>query len=448
MPKPVVSDSELLSAVYKYAAHCSLEPGWLFCETAGGVHSPAPSGSSQADLYRPLRAPAILIGDSKLGGISATVSAFESLRMRGYDVEAVLLFKDETYNNHIYLNSYFEKLGIPCTAIRKPPSRESEDVDDSKAMLGYFSAMERSHAIRDIVKHLATRHSQRMTQLESMSQDAHDTIWYPFTQQKLLPPENITAIDSASGDFFQTFKSDPTPSNRRKRDSPPGNLQASFDGSASWWTQGLGHANPQLTLAAAYAAGRYGHVMFAEAVHAPALQLAKMLLKGSANPRLSRVFYSDNGSTGTEVAVKMALRAARLRYGWDANEELGILGLKGSYHGDTIGAMDCSEPGVYNEKIEWYKGKGYWFDFPTVKMENGEWKVDVPEAMQDAVGPSLTIKSFASIFNFEERDKSSLARRYEAYITSTLERLQKEGKKFGALMLEPVVLGAGGMLFV
>ena len=53
----------------------------------------------------------------------------------------------------------------------------------------------------------------------------------------------------------------------------------------------------------------------------------------------SRVFFSDNGSTGMEVALKMALRAAGKRYGWQGvdGHEVGVIGLKGGYHGDTVG---------------------------------------------------------------------------------------------------------------
>ncbi|OJD38104.1 adenosylmethionine-8-amino-7-oxononanoate aminotransferase [Diplodia corticola] len=493
--QPPMSDSQLQSLIHNYISRCSDKPGWLFCETAGGVHSPGPSGTSQADLYRPLRLPAILIGDSNLGGISATVSAFESLRIRGYDVEAVLLFKNEQYQNHEYLSTYFQKFGIPCISLRPPAERDPDEGREKRLMTAYYDGHFRSKVIKQLLKDLAKRHDQRFKSLATMSTEAYDTIWYPFTQQKLLTPQDITVIDSASGDHFQTFSADPparpasakgvadetaveerdaeeeyaeeeesahtAKMTRRQRfreardarkahvDLPkPSHLRPSFDGSASWWTQGLGHANPQLTLAAAYAAGRYGHVMFAEAVHQPALQLAQTLLKGSNNPRLSRVFYSDNGSTGTEVAVKMALRAARLRYGWGPREDLSILGLKGSYHGDTMGAMDCSEPGTYNEKIEWYRGKGFWFDFPTVKMTDSTWTVEIPAQLRDQLGDSTTFESLDDIFNVKARDRTKLGKLYEKFIVATLKGLQADGRKFGALMLEPVVLGAGGMLLV
>ncbi|KAK7697920.1 hypothetical protein SLS57_012536 [Botryosphaeria dothidea] len=473
-PQGVVSDASLLAKLHAAAMSFSATPGWLFCETAGGVHSPAPSGTSQADLYRPLRMPSILVADSRLGGISATISAFESLRIRGYDVEAVLMFKDDKYQNHNYLSNYFNTFGIPLKAINKPPERHTNPEKEQNIMLSYYRSMSKCHPIHETLQHLAKRHEQRLEGLESMSKEAHETIWYPFTQQKLLPPERITAIDSAYGDYFQTFSADvnktekdmegvkiPDPGKgdsalpwkeralaRAQRTVPtkPTILRASFDGSASWWTQGLGHANPQLTLAAAYAAGRYGHVMFAEAIHQPALQLAKMLLQGSQNPRLSRVFYSDDGSTAVEVAIKMALRAARVRYGWGPRDELGVLGLKGSYHGDTMGAMDASEPCIYNEKVEWYQGKGFWFDFPTVIMKNGTWTLEIPASLRSALGEPQTFVSLHDVFDVHARDASETGRAYEAYITRTLEDLQKQGKKFGALLIEPVVLGAGGML--
>jgi len=98
------------------------------------------------------------------------------------------------------------------------------------------------------------------------------------------------------------------------------------------------HAHPRLTVAAAEAAGRYGHVLFPSGTHAPALELAEKLLDTVGKGWAERVFYSDNGSTGMEVALKMALRASGRRYGWEGvvGENVGVIGLKGGYHGDTV----------------------------------------------------------------------------------------------------------------
>lgn len=433
----------MLLEITRYASHRALlGPGWLFVETAGGVHSPGPSGSTQADLYRQLRLPVILVGDSKLGGISQTISSFESLKIRGYDVELVCLFKEDSYQNYVYLTQYFAQRGVQVRTFSEPPARVNDSQEDVKSMKQYYEHVCQLPEVASITDLLAASHQRRISRLESMRAIARETIWYPFTQHTQLSQDKITVIDSAKGDYFQILGGVPTAG------TSGGDLllQPAFDGSASWWTQGLGHGSPALSLAAAYAAGRYGHVMFAEAVHEPALALAETLLVGMANPRLTRVFYSDNGSTGTEVAVKMALRASRLRYGWDAGEKLEVLGLRGSYHGDTIGAMNCSEPCVFNEKVEWYEGKGYWFDYPTVRCSDGVWRVRRSE--DTSGGQEDLFACLSDIFDLDARKQRGEAQVYETGIREVLLRLQSEGRRFGALLLEPVVLGAGGMLLV
>jgi dethiobiotin synthetase/adenosylmethionine--8-amino-7-oxononanoate aminotransferase len=391
------------------------------------------------------------VGDCKLGGISQTIAAFESLKIRGLDVHAVVMFQNEVYDNHSYLKDYFQKHdGIPVVSLASPPERHQDSATDQQAMCDYYRQVGESKTMAGILESLDQHHLQRIQRLESMSKTASQKIWYPFTQQKLLTPERISIIDSAYGDNFQVLKTTPkvvqNAASRHEEESSL--LEPAFDGSASWWTQGLGHGNPRLTLAAAYAAGRYGHVMFAEAIHEPALALAERLLQGMQNPRLTRVFFTDNGSTGCEVAVKMALRASRKRYGWAANDRIEILGLKGSYHGDTIGTMDCSEPSIFNEKVEWYQGKGFWFDFPSVWLRDGRWVVEIPEALREDLGACPDFDSLGDVFNVTAREKEEGYQAYKNYFRVTLERLHAQGRKFGALMLEPVVLGAGGMILV
>ncbi|KAE8149180.1 pyridoxal phosphate-dependent transferase [Aspergillus avenaceus] len=445
----VPHDNELVASVHKTLS------GWAgngvnfaLVETAGGVHSPGPNGNSQADLYRPLRLPIVLIADSRLGGISSSISAYESLLLRGYDVHSVLLFRDEYYKNHEYLLSYFQKKSIPLLSLPTPPSRPPmEDADalarDEEAMATYYGRVAQGSDIAGLLEQLTAKNAERIDRLESMADRAHTTIWYPFTQHHGMEAKDITPIDSAYDDYFQTYvRSDEV----SQSDS---SLRATFDGSASWWTQGLGHGNPDLALSAAYAAGRYGHVMFPGNIHEPALSLAELLVTSAGNPRLKKVFYTDNGSTGMEVAVKMGLRAACDRYGWNASQEqISILGLKGSYHGDTIGVMDCSEPSTFNQKVEWYRGRGYWFDFPQVKMSGGVWRVEMPEDLKEPLGADLEFPSLDSVFDVEERVQSAAGERYREYIRNTIHDLvHRQGMKFGSLIMEPIILGAGGMLF-
>jgi adenosylmethionine-8-amino-7-oxononanoate aminotransferase len=116
-----------------------------------------------------------------------------------------------------------------------------------------------------------------------------------------------------------------------------------LDGISSWWVNIHGHSHPALNEAIAAQAGRLEHVMFAGCTHPPAVDLAERLL--SLLPRgLSRVFYSDNGSTAVEVAVKMALQ-----YWINAGEprRRAFVTLHHAYHGDTVGAMSVSDESIF-----------------------------------------------------------------------------------------------------
>jgi dethiobiotin synthetase/adenosylmethionine--8-amino-7-oxononanoate aminotransferase len=391
----------------------------------------------------------VLVGDHRLGGIASTISAAESLIIRGYDIDAVVCFDDQSqYENADYLKKYFMDMGISAYKLQWIPNLQGVRAgtkEETEIMQDYYDTQSNSKMVKTIAGELTYRHSQRLANLATMPHRTEDKIWHPFTQHKhVKSAEDVLVFDSAYGDYFQIKhkggEKEPHVENQI--------LYPAFDGSASWWTQGLGHGNPRLALEAAYAAGRYGHVMFAGATHEPALTLAERILSGSPEgTRLRKVFYTDNGSTATEVGIKMALRASSKRYGWGSvKESIGVLGLKGSYHGDTIGAMDASEPCVFNEKVDWYRGRGFWFEYPTFKLKNGQWVVEPPKGMDEELGPAQTFENQDGIFDFATRGRSA---QYEAYIEKTLDELvRRQGKKFGALVLEPVVLGAGGMLFV
>lgn len=432
-----ISDDEIRASVYDELHSYADREGQALAvvEGAGGVLSPSPSGTPQADLYRPLRLPALLIGDHKLGGIGTTISAWESLHVRGYDVQGVALFSEHRYENYAYLRQYFADREVACYSIDPPPNRVTDQVVDAQVMRRYHEDASHRSEIADFTTGFLRNHERRIDYLQQMPRRANESIWHPFLQHRERSEDNIVAIDSAYSDFFQTYTT--------QRDPAPqaSVLKPALDGSASWWTQGLGHGNPRLALTAAHAAGRYGHVMFASAVHEPALKLAETLIKSMRNPRLSKVFYTDNGSTGMEVAIKMALRAAAVRNEWSAEEEISILGLTNSYHGDTIGTMDCSEPSVFNKKVEWYRGRGHWLDFPQVKMRKGKWLIQGPEGL----GGTKEFDSLNEIFDLEGRVEDT--ERYRAHLDAELHRLRSQGVKLGALIVEPIILGAGGMLF-
>ncbi|KAF9765267.1 hypothetical protein IL306_002460, partial [Fusarium sp. DS 682] len=305
---------------------------------------------------------------AKLGGISQTVAAFESLKIRGLDVIAVVLFSNEVYDNHLYLKEYFQGHGgIPVYTIPIPPECLQHETTDRSAMLDYYRQVSEGNVMAGILEFLDKHHTRRIHRLEAMSVAASRTIWHPFTQQKLLSSDRISTIDSAYGDDFQVLK-------------PKSDV------------------------------------------------LVTVIL----------VWHS----------LRPTLRASRKRYGWAAKDKIEILGLKGSYHGDTIGTMDCSEPSVFNEKVEWYQRKGFWFDFPSVWMRNGRWIIDIPESLGEHFCSSQDFDKLSDVFDMAVSEKQGTHEAYKMYFRQVLERLNRQGHKFGALMLEPIVLGAGGMILV
>jgi adenosylmethionine---8-amino-7-oxononanoate aminotransferase len=150
------------------------------------------------------------------------------------------------------------------------------------------------------------------------------SIWHPYTQHGLQGAP--LAVTSARGATLKLSDGAEV-----------------IDAISSWWVNIHGHGHPAIREAIARQFERLDHVMFAGFTHEPAVELAEWLLKlaraGGASS--SRVFYSDNGSTAVEAALKIAFqfhvnqgRAGRTKF----------LALKGSYHGDTLGAMAVSEP--------------------------------------------------------------------------------------------------------
>jgi bifunctional dethiobiotin synthetase / adenosylmethionine---8-amino-7-oxononanoate aminotransferase len=428
-----------------------------FIYTTLGVLSPTLSGTTQLDSYRPLLLPTILIGDAKLGGISSTISSYESLLLRGYTIDAVLLFRDGYYRNWEYLKPYFDERGIHVSAVDPPPPRITNPEEDLLSTEQYYQMIVPQNGQSDIyaiIDHLNDCHTRRIQELDSLPRRTLSTVWWPFVQHGLVKSEkDVTVIDSASSDFFSVYNSqcDATQS----KISQESLLEPQFDGSASWWTQALGHAHPELTLAAAGAAGRYGHVMFPQATHLPALQLAERLVhEGPGKGWASRVFFSDDGSTAMEIAIKMALRAYCVRHGGSLNasakKTLGIVGLKGSYHGDTIGSMDACEEGVFT--CEWHSAKGYWFEPPTVSIRQGKVVVSLLPALAAGMGSTasdINAQSLSWVYDVPTRLDTPLADLYREYIRRTLRNLKNNGgPDLAAVILEPLVMGAGGMIFV
>jgi adenosylmethionine---8-amino-7-oxononanoate aminotransferase len=114
-----------------------------------------------------------------------------------------------------------------------------------------------------------------------------------------------------------------------------------IDGIASWWTACHGYNHPHIRAAVERQLVAMPHVMFGGLVHEPALTLARRLVGLLGPGDLDRVFFSDSGSVAVEVALKMAVQYWRNR---DKRQRTRFLAFSGAYHGDTTGAMAVSDP--------------------------------------------------------------------------------------------------------
>lgn len=164
---------------------------------------------------------------------------------------------------------------------------------------------------------------------QSLAERDKQVIWHPYTPQKYAPEP----IPIVKGDGCILFDA-------------RGNQY--IDAISSWWVTIHGHSNPYIARKIYEQALRLEQVIFAGFTHEPAVQLAERLLKILPGD-LTKIFYSDNGSTATEVAIKMAIQ-----YWWNKGntKRNKIIALTNSYHGDTFGAMSISERGIFTKAFQ------------------------------------------------------------------------------------------------
>jgi adenosylmethionine---8-amino-7-oxononanoate aminotransferase len=208
-------------------------------------------------------------------------------------------------------------------------------------------------------------------------------IWHPYTS--MTKPLPAYAVESASGVMLQLADG-----------------RQLVDGMSSWWAAIHGYNHPQLNQAAVEQIGKMSHVMFGGITHPSAIALSRRLVEMTP-AGLECVFLADSGSVAVEVALKMAMQY------WQARGEKRqtLLTLRNGYHGDTFGAMSVCDP--QNSMHSLYQGylpQHLFADAPQSRFD-GEW---------------------------DETD-----------ITPFAKMLDEHHSKIAAVILEPVVQGAGGM---
>ncbi len=167
-------------------------------------------------------------------------------------------------------------------------------------------------------------------------------IWHPFTP--LVGGTEPLLVESAEGVYLHL-------ADGRKI----------IDAVSSWWVNLHGHSHPVIAQAIFEQAKKLEHVIFAGFTHEPAIRLAENLL--SILPKnQSKIFFSDNGSTAVEVALKMAIQHW---HNQGIKNKTKIIAFEGAYHGDTFGAMSVGERGAFTDAFAPYLFNVEFIDFPT-----------------------------------------------------------------------------------
>jgi adenosylmethionine-8-amino-7-oxononanoate aminotransferase len=291
--------------------------GPLLIETFGGPLSPLNETELQIALIRALGVPSVLVSSSAVGAIGRTLQCLLALSAHGVRPGAVVLVgRDDPYAA--------EQIGrhwpaVPTFALQPPATWDIEGV---------------SRAAREQAGVLAAVHSRleqappRTTAAEVLEQDRR-CVWHPYTS--LCDPDPPLVSVAAQDEFLELADG------RRV-----------IDGISSWWTILHGHRHPALMASLREAVASFDHVHFAGVTHPPAAELAGLLLQTAPWPG-GRVFYSDNGSTAVEVALKMAYQfwchRGEPRRTW-------FVGFEGGYHGDTFGAMAVGRDPVFFGRFE------------------------------------------------------------------------------------------------
>ena len=177
------------------------------------------------------------------------------------------------------------------------------------------------------------------------------------------------------------------------------------DGMSSWWCAIHGYNHPEINKALEHQLKQTAHVMFGGLTHTPAIKLTEKLLS-IVPERLNTVFYSDSGSVAVEVAMKMAIQ---YWYAKGKSERQNFISLRSGYHGDTFGAMSVCDPitgmhSLFSKSI----AKQFFIKQPKCRFGESCTSTDVVELKQT---------------------------------------LEKNSQHIAALIMEPIVQGAGGMWF-
>lgn len=357
----------------------------VLVEGAGGLLVPIRKDYLMADLARDLRLPLLVVSRLGLGTINHTLLTVNEAGQRGLEVHGII-FSDKDGRRR----------GLPETDNPAAIASLSRvpvlgEVPHLKGKRSPVADLQRIRAKLKL-QLLQQESADRTNRLVGMDK-AH--VWHPFTQMKdwnADVPGQPLVIDRAEGSFL-------IDTNGRRY----------LDGVSSLWVTVHGHSHPRIIEAIAKQSAKLDHSTMLGLANTPAVELAAELVR-IAPSGLQKVFYSDNGSTAVEIAIKMSYQYWQ-NTGFKRKKT--ICHLANSYHGDTLGSVSVGGIDLFHKVYRHLIFKTH--------------KVDFPDCYRAPKGERYPDYAFKAVNEFE------------GYARKNRDRI-------ASLVIEPLVQGAAGMI--
>lgn len=385
--KKNISIDKIKDCFYKLSAKHSL----LLIEGIGGLLVPIYNDYLVADLIKDLGIPLLIVSRNGLGTINHTLLTLKQADEFGIDVLGVVFnntvngSKDISQKTNPGIIQRIAKVDI----FGELPYIKSVNVENGKNA-NLAKEVEKNIKVNSILKKVKSKnnrhHYNRLSSLDKKY------VWHPFTQMKDWQAEDPLIVKDGRGSYLRDAKD-----------------RLFLDGVSSLWVNIHGHRKQEIDRAIKKQIDRVSHSTLLGLSNIPSIELAQELVK-IAPKGLTKVFYSDNGSTSVEIALKMAFQYWQQK---SKTTKTRFAYLDNSYHGDTVGSVSVGGISLFHKIF-----------YPLLF---NSFKVDAPYCYRCPKNKTYPKCRLACLGKLEET-------------------LKKKHKRIAALVVEPIVQGAGGMI--
>ena len=313
------SEGKRVASAVEIAAAKPLSVRHLLVESFGGPFSPLNEDELQFELVRELDLPCVLVASSAVGAVGRSLQCLQALATQGIVPVGVVLVGESDAFAVEQIRRHWQREVVWSV---QPP----ETWDQAGIARAAEAARETINGIRRALRAPETKPTGNA---DAVVRRDRESVWHPYTS---LGDATAPLVCVGAQDEFLHLADG----------------RMVIDAISSWWTILHGHRHPVLMAALVEASAKYDHVHFAGVTHPPAVELAELILQ-TLSWKGGKVFFSDNGSTAVEVALKMAYQFWCHRR---EKQRTRFISFEGGYHGDTFGSMAVGRDPLFFGRFE------------------------------------------------------------------------------------------------